>query len=247
MQKQIECGEVWCGIHGTDVNITTSGIEASLFSAACDGGKGGDIYYFSVCDSNLLSRISIADVMGHGKAVTDTSEWMRDSLRDKMNNVQGNEILADLNVAAVEYGYKALTTAVVIGWYREQKNLFFSYAGHHPVFVRRKTDTLWHSLDLPKSEHAVNLPLGVGREFTYEQSSVKLGTGDALFIFTDGILEAQNPEGQFFGEENLLATLNKNDNNDPQTIKYNVLSTLNTFVEGDFSHDDVTLMAIKIK
>jgi sigma-B regulation protein RsbU (phosphoserine phosphatase) len=247
MKKEIECGEVWCGTHGADVNVTTSGIEASLFSAACDGGKGGDIYYFSVCDSDLLSRISIADVMGHGKAVTDTSEWMCELLRDKMNNVQGDEILSDLNEAAVDYGYKALTTAVVVGWYREQKKLFFSYAGHHPAFVRCKADTLWHSLDLPKSEHAVNLPLGVGREFTYEQSMVKLESGDALFIFTDGVLEAQNPKGQFFGEDNLQAVLNEVDNNDPQSVKSSVLSRLNAFVEGDFSHDDVTFIAIRIR
>ncbi len=201
MQKKIECGEVWCGTNGKDVNVTTNGIEASLFSAACDGGKGGDIYYFSVCNSDLLSRISIADVMGHGKAVADISEFMCNSLRDKMNNTQGNEVLADLNVAAVDYGYKALTTAMVVGWYREQKTLFFSYAGHHPAFVRRKTDIQWCSLTLPKSEHAINLPLGVGREYTYEQSSITLESGDALFIFTDGVLEANNSEGLFLAKK----------------------------------------------
>jgi len=246
MQKKIKCGEIWCGIYETDVNVTTSGIEASLFSAASDGGKGGDIYYFSVCESDLLSRISIADVVGHGKAVAKTSEWMCNSLRDKMNSLQGDEVLANLNVEAVDYGYKALATAVVVGWYREQNKLYFSYAGHHPTLTRRKNDVQWHSLDLPKSEHAANLPLGVAREFAYEQSSVELGAGDTIFIYTDGLLEAKNSEGLFFGEQNLQAVLNDTKSNDPLTIKSNVLTKLNAFVSGDFSHDDVTFMAVTI-
>ena len=84
---EIKCGEVWGGIRGTDVDAITSGVEACLFSSACDGGKGGDIYYFSVCTGDLLTRIAIADVMGHGKPVSDTSEWLYNSLQERMNIV----------------------------------------------------------------------------------------------------------------------------------------------------------------
>ncbi len=247
MEKKISCGEIWCGIHGNDIHVTTSGIEASLFSSACDGGKGGDIYYFSVCDSDLLSRIAIADVMGHGKAVAETSQWMCDSLKDKMNNVQGNEVLADLNAAAVDYGYKALTTAAAIGWYREQKKLFFSYAGHPPVFARRTGDDHWWRLELPKSNHAANLPLGVGREFSFEQSAITLASGDALFFYTDGLLEAEDAQGQPFGNQQLPAVLNAH-GTDPQIVKESVLSALGAFTGGgQWSHDDVTFMAIRIR
>ncbi len=246
MEKIMGCGEIWCGIQGKDVNVVTSGLEASLFSAACDGGKGGDIYYFSVCESDLLSRIAIADVMGHGPAVAETSQWMCDSLRDKMNNVQGNEILADLNAMAVDYGYKALTTAAAIGWYREQKKLFYSYAGHPPVFLKRAGDAGWQRLELPKSEHAANLPLGVGREFPFEQAAITLASGDALFFYTDGVIEAESPERQLFGSERLQSALNGNDS-DPKKLKASVLSALTAFTGGGLSHDDVTFMAIRIK
>lgn len=247
MEKNIACGEVWCGIHGNDIHVTTSGLEASLFSSACDGGKGGDIYYFAVCESDLLSRIAIADVMGHGQAVAETSQWMCDSLKDKMNNVQGNEVLADLNAAAVDYGYKALTTAAAIGWYREQKKLFFSYAGHPPAYVKRAGDDTWWRLELPKSEHAANLPLGVGREFPFEQSTITLGSGDALFFYTDGLIEAEDAQGQLFGSNMLQAVLNAH-GADPQVIKQSILSALGAFT-GDkrLNHDDVTFMAIRIK
>ena len=62
--RRIRCAEIWGGVHNCDEDILTSGITASLYSAAADGGRGGDIYYLSVCSSDLLTRIAIADVVG---------------------------------------------------------------------------------------------------------------------------------------------------------------------------------------
>ena len=50
----IECSEIWGGNHGDALDAETGVVRASLFSRACDGGKGGDIYYFSVCSSGEL-------------------------------------------------------------------------------------------------------------------------------------------------------------------------------------------------
>lgn len=119
---EIKCGELWGGIRGTDVAAITSGVEASLFSSACGGGKGGDIYYLSACASDLLTRIAMADVVGHGKAVPDTSEWLYHSLRERMSGVEGNEVLSDLNALAVQHGHTAITTATIAAFHRERKH-----------------------------------------------------------------------------------------------------------------------------
>ena len=111
---RIACSKIWGGIRGNDLEVVTSGIRASLFSSACDGGKGGDIYYLSVCSSDLLTRIAIADVMGHGHAAADISGWLYESLESNMDSHEGNEILSDLNQQAIQYGYKAITTAAVV-------------------------------------------------------------------------------------------------------------------------------------
>ena len=66
---RLQCAEIWGGIRNQDTDVCSAGITASLFSGACDGGKGGDIYYLSVCNSDMLTRIAIADVIGHGRAV----------------------------------------------------------------------------------------------------------------------------------------------------------------------------------
>jgi hypothetical protein len=66
-EHQIGCSEIWGGIQGEDLDVRTSGIVASLHSSAAVGAKGGDIYYISVGSNDLLTRIAIVDVTGHGE------------------------------------------------------------------------------------------------------------------------------------------------------------------------------------
>jgi hypothetical protein len=53
MTHHIQCSEIWGGIRGDQLEAESSGLRASLFSRACEGGKGGNIYDFSVCSSEL--------------------------------------------------------------------------------------------------------------------------------------------------------------------------------------------------
>lgn len=52
-----------------DSDVCTRGITASIHASACDSEQGGDIYYLAVCSSDLLTRIVVADVRGHGASV----------------------------------------------------------------------------------------------------------------------------------------------------------------------------------
>lgn len=244
--SEIGCGEIWGGIHGADLDVKTSAVEASLYSSACDGGKGGDIYYFSVCGQDMLTRIAIADVTGHGEVVSDTSEWLYQSLKERMNVIENHQLLADLNALAVTRGYKAITTAIVAAIYRKTNSLYFSYAGHHPVMIRRSGQTSWTSLELPARDHAVNLPLGISNELPYEQADVALHTGDLLFLYTDGVIEAKNVDRELFGQSGLLRAL-KASPGGPKQVKNTVLTALQQHVNGEFNHDDVTFTAVRIR
>ena len=81
---ELICSGIWGGIHDLDQNIRVGRLMASLYSSSCDGGKGGDIYYFGVCQDDTITRVAIADVMGHGKAVSDVSQYIYDSLQAHM-------------------------------------------------------------------------------------------------------------------------------------------------------------------
>ncbi|MFC1829953.1 hypothetical protein ACFL0O_10115 [Thermodesulfobacteriota bacterium] len=81
---RLECKEIWGGIHDRDIEVSAGKVIASIYSAACCGGRGGDIYYFGVCKGDIITRLAIADVVGHGEAVSEVSRYVYDSLKAHM-------------------------------------------------------------------------------------------------------------------------------------------------------------------
>ena len=81
---RLECREILGGIRDRDVEVSAGKVIASIYSAACCGGMGGDIYYFGVCRGDTITRLAIADVTGHGEAVTEISQFVFDSLKAHM-------------------------------------------------------------------------------------------------------------------------------------------------------------------
>ena len=83
--SRLECTGIWGGIRNRDIEITAGKVIGSIYSAACcEGGKGGDIYYFGVCKGDLITRLAIADVVGHGEVVSEVSQYVYDSLKAHM-------------------------------------------------------------------------------------------------------------------------------------------------------------------
>ncbi len=243
---RIRCSEIWGGNRGDELSVETSGVRASLFSRACDGGKGGDIYYLSVCGNDLLTRIAIADVVGHGEAVAEISQWLYDALERRMNTLDGNEVLADLNRLSVDKGFDSMSTATTAAFYRTDDKLYFSYAGHHELLICRKGETQWQILDLDDTEGMVGLPLGVDEDCEFVQQSESVAEGDRIFLYTDGLIEASDTAGNLFEVERLLSVLNSQTGKSLTEIRKAVLDALYLHTDGQLDHDDVTYMIIEI-
>ena len=81
---RLECRGIWGGILNRDIEIAAGKVIGSIYSAACEGGQGGDIYYFGVCKGDIITRLAIADVTGHGEAVSEVSQYVYDSLKAHM-------------------------------------------------------------------------------------------------------------------------------------------------------------------
>lgn len=244
--KRIHCSEIWGGVRNINNDIATRPVTTSLFTSAADGTKGGDIHYFSVCDRDTIARIALADVLGHGDAVSRMSQWIYDALAARMNSVDTNDILADLNRLANDFGHKAFTTAVVLSFQGDTSTLYFSYAGHPPVWIRRHTDGIWRRLvEKPQTEFT-NLPLGMFPESTYDQKQLPLSSGDRLFLYTDGLTDAFGAGGEQFGEDRLQAVLDASGGESLFELKERVLAALRLHTGGTLGHDDVTLMAVEV-
>ena len=81
---RLECKEIWGGIRNRDIEISAGKVIGSIYSESSEGGMGGDIYYFGVCKGDAITRLAIADVTGHGEAVSEISRFVYDSLKAHM-------------------------------------------------------------------------------------------------------------------------------------------------------------------
>ena len=144
-----------------------------------------------------------------------------------------------------------MTTAAVVAYYSQETEARVSYAGHPPVLYKRVSDKVW-SFARPSREKVErdgqpsNIPLAVASDTLYGQMSISMATGDRLFVYTDGIIDAPNPEGESFGLIRLKNVLDKNINVSHSELKSAVLNSLSQYTKKDLSHDDVTLIVLEI-
>jgi sigma-B regulation protein RsbU (phosphoserine phosphatase) len=242
----IQCSEVWGGNTEINTEVCAGALSISLYSEGTDGDRGGDIYYVSVCGKEMMTRVAIADVSGHGKEVSDTSQWFYGAMESYMDSPEGNVILNELNNLVKNDNRDALTTAQIITFNKGDCHLHYSNAGHPPLLIKKSEVDGWEKLELEKPSHKANLILGVIENTIYDRESVVLESDDLLFLYTDGVIEARNQEGQIFGTNQLINLLNKNSHTSAKAIKTTVLDSLLEYSGGSFEHDDVTMMALKV-
>jgi osmotically-inducible protein OsmY len=74
----LTCSEVWGSNSNVAHSVELPGLQGWVYSAPIElGQNGGDIHYLSVCDSGVLCRVALADISGHGRAVSAVAEVSR--------------------------------------------------------------------------------------------------------------------------------------------------------------------------
>lgn len=89
------------------------------------------------------------------------------------------------------------------------------------------------------------IPLGVDSETSYEQKSVQLWPGDFLFLYTDGVVDAVDAEGQAFGLERLQQVILGNRGASAAEIASALERSLSSFVGSESQYDDITFVVAK--
>src|SRR5262249_15606058 len=117
----------------------------------------------------------------------------------------------------------------------KSRQLRFTNAGqNHPVVVRADGEV--------RRLSDCGFPLGVVPEVPYEDGSITLGSGDRLVLFTDGVTEARNREGEEFGDERLISIVRTcGDGVKADTLLRAIIDGLQNFSDGIFK-DDVTIL-----
>ena len=89
-----------------------------------------------------------------------------------------------------------------------------------------------------------NLPIGVFGDYAYKLQELQLEAQSTLFLYTDGVTEAENPEEEMFSKERMLGTLGKFAGKSARSIVEGVLAEVQEHAAGRQS-DDITMLCIR--
>ena len=115
-----------------------------------------------------------------------------------------------------------------------------SLAGQPPPLLRREAASI-ETLCMPNHR----LPLGALKLGGHRVLEIDMHPGDLLLAYSDGVVEAQSPDGELFGEERLARVLAGSPAGSPQAAIDHVLAQIETFTSGRTPYDDVTLLAAR--
>jgi serine phosphatase RsbU (regulator of sigma subunit) len=116
--------------------------------------------------------------------------------------------------------------------------LLYANAGHDLPYLRR------HRGDCEELR-AKGMPLGLMSGMSYEQEEIELDAGEAALFYSDGLVEAHNPEGEMFGFPRLQALVSEHAGEE-RSLEEALLEELYTFVgEGWEQEDDITLLTLR--
>lgn len=222
-----------------DFPATTDYRLSALMRPAYD--VGGDFYdFFDLPDGRI--GFLIADVSGKGMAAALFMAMARTVIRSvaPLADTPGaclaraNDLLCASNVedgTFVTVFYGMLDPA--------SGRLLYANGGHNPPYLVR-ADGAIQVLDQPRG-----VALGVLDGLDYRGGDVALQPGDLLFLYTDGVTEAQSPTGDFFGEERLAHALRSGA--EAGAAIDHLVGTVDAFADGAPQADDITCLAIEFR
>jgi serine phosphatase RsbU (regulator of sigma subunit) len=121
----------------------------------------------------------------------------------------------------------------------------YANAGHNPPYVlRRDKSSGVQDGDAVQELRRTGIPVGISQDADWEQKTAQLAPGDVLILYTDGITEAQNPQGEFFGEARLLQAAQANLELPAQDIQSALMAQVHEFTVDAHQSDDITLAVL---
>ncbi|MCK5190653.1 MAG: SpoIIE family protein phosphatase, partial [Methylococcales bacterium] len=202
---------------------------------------GGDYYDYFFRDKKCLDMV-IADVSGHSIGPAIFMAETRSALRARANSSESPaQTLTMLNDFLYEDLNKAdyFITMSYLQFDTETRQLTFANAGHPPPLLLRHGEKSCTQLD------AEGMVLGVRKQVVFEETKIPLQLGDMILSYTDGIIEAENRQGDFFGAERVSDLFIQYAQLEPQEIIEQILEQLKQFCQAETFNDDITLMVFK--
>lgn len=202
------------------------------------GHLGGDYYDLFSRGDGILDLV-IADVAGHNVGSALIVAEIRGALQGQHTADQRGcaEMLSLLNEALYEDLSRAELFFSMFYLRFDERSMTISYAsaGHNPQLLLRADGSM-------EELAGEGMIIGVLPEVAFEEKTVSFSTGDRILLFTDGLLEAENIEGELFGTARLAEAIAAAPEGEPAVILQYFLVELERFVSGSPLKDDLSVI-----
>lgn len=203
-----------------------------------------DAFYPTVsAEENGKLMLVIADVAGKSIPAALLMATLQASLRTIAGEgAPLGELVVRLNRYASAHSLdgRRFTTAVLAEYEPATRRLIYVNAGHNPPILRR-ADGATEKLEVG------GLPLGIDAGAFYETAAIELKSGDALILYTDGVIEAFDGKGQEFGNDRWLEAIRAlPDWNAQESLQF-LMKRVDDFVGLTRQSDDITYLVIRTK
>ncbi|MEL7589631.1 MAG: SpoIIE family protein phosphatase [Prolixibacteraceae bacterium] len=200
---------------------------------------GGDLYdFFMIGEEHLC--FAIGDVSGKGVPASLFMAVTRTLLRSVAPDQKSPAaIVNSLNRSLSTNNDSNMFVTFFLGIVElKTGKMTYANAGHNPPVL------IGPSGEAEFFEFAKNIPVGVFEEFNYEERERHLQKGDKIFLYTDGVTEAENSQDELYSENRLLKCLQENSHLDPRSMICKVTEDVASHVKGNPQSDDMTMLSI---
>ena len=198
---------------------------------------GGDYYDFAIEEGRLL--LALGDVSGKGTGAALLMTVLRAAVRGHWTDPSLSAAVARINRTVCQnVPSSKYVTFFLAGLDPATGELDYVNAGHNPPLLVREDGTVEKLSD-------GGLVLGMFENIVYDAGRVEMRKGDTLVIYSDGVTETWDPDGEEYGEESLLALVVRERRLAAEELQNSILRAIEGFEAGARATDDRTIVVLK--
>lgn len=201
---------------------------------------GGDFYDFFFIDNNHLC-FTIADVSGKGVPASLFMAVAKTLVKAKSRlGITPDKILSEVNNELCDENDSCMFVTIFCGILNTQTGeIEYSNGGHNLPYLIKNNNIV------EQLENTPGMALGIICDTKYFTKKIKLLKSDSLYLYTDGVNEAMDKDGNQFSYQRLEKFLKKSNNIPTKEITQNSISEIKKFTKGAAQSDDITILVLK--
>jgi serine phosphatase RsbU (regulator of sigma subunit) len=206
---------------------------------------GGDYYDFLSLQGGRWG-IAIGDVSGKGIGAALIMASLQASLRAQalQPHLDVSALVGDVNRLVFESSPTHFFASLFYSEYEPATRVLkYVNAGHNPPIVVRSRDSSCEVFQLKSGA----MPVGIWSHSQFASRTFQLEVGDVLVAYTDGITEAENRHGEFWGLQRLETVLRSCRGATSEQVIKCILDEVSGFASGQHQRDDMTLVVIRVQ